>query len=771
MRDAIPAGGAEMGQRSPRVMADKKVGLGSIVAGSRAVPETLSLTVPQATDPSHWRPSYGIAGQDVSAYQGAVDWASQWNQGSRFAYVKATEGNYYQNENFSQQYDGSRSVGMIRGSYHFAIPNWSSGADQARYFVANGGGWTADGYTLPPVLDIEYNPYEGQTINGFYFGNTCYGMSAGQMASWVADFGNTVKSLIGRYPVIYSTTDWWTRCTGNAGGFTDYPLWIASYPSSASDYPGTLPASWSQFSFWQYSSTGPLLGDSNIFNGGMDQLQAFANGTTAASTAIQASAAANPSIGTAVGQVVCGLTGGGCYRMYTNGAIIWSPGTGAQPSPFGPVRDAWAGQGYENGILSYPTSGILCGLVKGGCYQAYAGGEIFSSPATGAQVSRAGAIRSAYRNSGAENGPLGYPTGSETCGLVRGGCYQLFEGGAIIWSPSTGAQLSPYGPIRTAWANNKFETGVLGYPTGSIVCGLSNGGCYQGFEGGAVLYSPATGAQLSLNGPIRDAWGQVGYQSGSLGYPTDNQVCAPALDSCYQKYQGGTVTWTATIGARYVTGGINTGWLASGGVSGPLGYPTGSPVCGIKDSGCYQSFQNGYILWTAATGGQASVNGPIRDAWQKSGLQDGPLGYPATGVVCGLVNGGCYQNYQGGAIIWSPPTGAQLSPTGPIRTAWQQKGFETGPLGYPTTDVVCGIKNGGCYQNFQGGAIVWSAATGAQLSLTGPIRSAWQAQGFETGPLGYPTGPQTCNTNQTSCSQTFQGGKVNWDSTRGTWIG
>ncbi len=272
MLQAIPSGGAEMGQRSPRVLANKNLPLSAAPTGSRAVAGTLAM----ALDTGHWSPSIGVAGQDVSAYQGNVDWASQWNQGSRFAYVKASEGNYYVNGNFSQQYDGSRNVGMIRGAYHFAIPNWSSGADQARYFVANGGAWSPDGYTLPPVLDIEYNPYEGQTIGGFYFGDVCYGMSGAQMSSWIADFGNTVQALTGRYPVIYSTTDWWARCTGNSASFSAYPLWIASYPSSPGNSPGVLPASWNQFSMWQYSSTGPFQGDSNVWNGSYASLSVFA---------------------------------------------------------------------------------------------------------------------------------------------------------------------------------------------------------------------------------------------------------------------------------------------------------------------------------------------------------------------------------------------------------------------------------------------------------------------------------------------------------------
>ena len=145
-------------------------------------------------------PSFGIQGLDVSGHQTSVDWQQQWNMGARFAYVKASEGNYFTNDLFGSQYQGARSVGMLRGAYHFAIPNWSSGADQARYFVNNGGGWSGDGYTMPPVLDFEFNPYEGRTINGFYFGNTCYGMSQAQLTSWVQDFGRYNSRSINARP-------------------------------------------------------------------------------------------------------------------------------------------------------------------------------------------------------------------------------------------------------------------------------------------------------------------------------------------------------------------------------------------------------------------------------------------------------------------------------------------------------------------------------------------------------------------------------------------
>ncbi|GGQ65816.1 lysozyme [Kitasatospora griseola] len=204
-------------------------------------------------------------GMDVSNWQGSVAWSTAYANGGRFAYVKATEGTTYTNPSFAQQYNGSYNVGMIRGAYHFALPNASSGATQAAYFVAHGGGWSKDGKTLPPALDIEYNPY----------GATCYGLSQAGMVSWIRDFSNTVHTKTGRYPVIYTTTDWWTTCTGNNSSFgATNPLWIARYASSV----GTLPAGWSYQTIWQYADSGTLPGDQNYFNGALDRVVALANG-------------------------------------------------------------------------------------------------------------------------------------------------------------------------------------------------------------------------------------------------------------------------------------------------------------------------------------------------------------------------------------------------------------------------------------------------------------------------------------------------------------
>lgn len=204
-------------------------------------------------------------GHDVSSHQKNVNWKKAKKQGARFVYVKATESHTYRNPYYKQQYNGSRKVGMVRGAYHFAVPDKSSGRTQAAYFLRNGGSWRADGWTLPPAVDLEHNPYAKKK---------CYGLSKGRMVGWIRSFSDEVKRQTGRRPVIYTTTKWWNDCTGKSRSFgSNHPLWLARWSSS----PGALPAGWSYWSIWQYDNgSGKFPGDQNLFNGSWNQLKKFA---------------------------------------------------------------------------------------------------------------------------------------------------------------------------------------------------------------------------------------------------------------------------------------------------------------------------------------------------------------------------------------------------------------------------------------------------------------------------------------------------------------
>ncbi|MFC4902254.1 GH25 family lysozyme [Kocuria oceani] len=228
---------------------------GSAAGGEDAVAGAAAVSAPA-----------GIKGTDVSNWQPSLNWTSLWNQGSRFAYVKSSEGDSIRNQLFNQQYTGAGAVGMYRGAYHFAIPTRdSSGAKQADYFINNGGGWSADGKTLPGLLDVENNPYPS------LYGNQCYNLSQAEMVRWIRDFSNRYKSRTGRLPAIYTNAYWWRDCTGNSTAFNDHPLHIASYGVSS---PLWYPGGWSTYDFWQYTDAGFAERiDANVYRGTAAQLQ------------------------------------------------------------------------------------------------------------------------------------------------------------------------------------------------------------------------------------------------------------------------------------------------------------------------------------------------------------------------------------------------------------------------------------------------------------------------------------------------------------------
>ncbi|KAL7930773.1 glycoside hydrolase family 25 protein [Trichoderma chlorosporum] len=207
-----------------------------------------------------------VTGFDISNYQPTVDFAGAYSDGARFVIIKATEGTTYIDPTFSDHYTKATNAGFIRGGYHFAHPDTSSGAAQAKYFLAHGGGWSSDGITLPGMLDLEYAPS----------GDSCYGLTASAMVSWINDFLNTYHSATGQYPMIYTSTSWWQLCTGNSGSFgSKSPLVVARYASSV----GTLPNGWSYYTIWQNSDASPWGGDSDTFNGDLSQLQKLARGS------------------------------------------------------------------------------------------------------------------------------------------------------------------------------------------------------------------------------------------------------------------------------------------------------------------------------------------------------------------------------------------------------------------------------------------------------------------------------------------------------------
>ena len=274
---------------SPRVV---QGGGGHMQAGGSAGSATGSGPIPQAAPAAGTTSqpaaaagaaSYSVKGVDVASWQQdpncqtPLNWSQVRGAGYSFALVKATEGTTYTNPCFNAQYNGAKGAGMYTAAYAFARPDSNTPVQQADYLMQNAQ-FVNDGKTLPLMLDLE----------GPGSGDACWAHSTAYLAAWVRAFVNEVRAKSGKPMIIYTSAGWWNQClSGYTGSFTDQWLDVASWTTAANP---TLPAGWSVWTFWQYTSTGTVAGikgavDLDVYKGSISQLAQLAAKTSAAGTA------------------------------------------------------------------------------------------------------------------------------------------------------------------------------------------------------------------------------------------------------------------------------------------------------------------------------------------------------------------------------------------------------------------------------------------------------------------------------------------------------
>jgi uncharacterized protein with LGFP repeats len=124
--------------------------------------------------------------------------------------------------------------------------------------------------------------------------------------------------------------------------------------------------------------------------------------------------------------------------------------------------------------------------------------------------------------------------------------------------------------------------------------------------------------------------------------------------------------------------------------------------------GRFQRFTKGAVYWSPYSGAQ-EIHGAIHRHWAALGWERSPLGYPTTDETSTPDQTGRFNHFQYGSIYWTPTTGA-WEVHGPILEAYEAVKGPRSRLGYPKSDVV--PTPAGARSVFQGGMIVWSAATG-----------------------------------------------------------
>ncbi|MGP5026687.1 cell wall-binding repeat-containing protein [Glutamicibacter ardleyensis] len=395
------------------------------VAAQTGQNQNLDIAVPGSLEQLRtWRPP-GTLGIDVSHHQGTVDWAQAYKNGARFGYIKATQSwptSVFKDPKFNTNYAASRSAGVIRGAYHFAMPAHSTGAAQAKEFLANGGGWTADGKTMPPLLDIEWNPYSAKAYPQGK-GDICYGLSPAQMVNWIKSFGNTIKASTGRLPMIYTAQSWWDQCTGDSEAFKYWPLHVSVFPTSdtSTKNPRELPEGWKTFNVWQYSSNSNLIGnsknvDANVWNGNLTSLRDFAKNTRSTP-----------------------------YKMvtsYLGNMDVW-------PTRLDPVRlygNRWFDTPVAISKRTFPSSATTVVITSGERFpDALAGSPLASLKNAPLLLTQKNALPSSVA--------------AELKRLKPKNIIVL--GGPIAISESTVRKIKAYGPVTRVWGNNLYDTSAL----------------------------------------------------------------------------------------------------------------------------------------------------------------------------------------------------------------------------------------------------------------------------------------------------------------------
>ncbi|SDI11907.1 S-formylglutathione hydrolase FrmB [Rhodococcus triatomae] len=225
-------------------------------------------------------------------------------------------------------------------------------------------------------------------------------------------------------------------------------------------------------------------------------------------------------------------------------------------------------------------------------------------------------------------------------------------------------------------------------------------GVAQDFRFGRIFHSGETGAQ-PVAGAIGGSYQAVGGPAGALGFPTTPELVTPDGRGRFTHFQHGSVYWTPQTGAHAVKGAIRDEWARQGWEGGPLGYPVAAEVPTPGKPGAVQGFEIG-AMYSAADTGTHAVQGMIMGKYAETGYEGGWLGFPKTSEIP-VRDGGRFNEFEGGNIYWSPLSGAWAVENGPIFEAWKSVDYEAGRIGYPISDKFA--IPGGVQQNFQFGYV------------------------------------------------------------------
>jgi lysozyme len=198
---------------------------------------------------------YSVRGVDVSAHQGVIDWDLLKADGVDFAYIKASEGETFNDPRFSRNWYAADQAGVLRGAYHF-FTQCRSGKAQAQNFIRV---VPADPNALPPAVDAEH------------MGPCLQAPAVKDVAAEIAVFLDALQAQYKVRPIIYATREFHDAYL--AGKFPKERFWVRRLLLAPHFRQ-------SQWVFWQYHNWGRRAGvsgpiDLDVFKGTRAELEAL----------------------------------------------------------------------------------------------------------------------------------------------------------------------------------------------------------------------------------------------------------------------------------------------------------------------------------------------------------------------------------------------------------------------------------------------------------------------------------------------------------------
>lgn len=125
------------------------------------------------------------------------------------------------------------------------------------------------------------------------------------------------------------------------------------------------------------------------------------------------------------------------------------------------------------------------------------------------------------------------------------GAFVPYEGGHVYWHNGANAAYAvPHGGLFEAWGNLGYETGALGFPI--LRHAVVKGGGVQAFEGGTLLVQDGQKTGFYVHGEIGRNYAAMNWEQGRLGFPTSNEEKVEGSDNIRQTFQGGVLRWSPT---------------------------------------------------------------------------------------------------------------------------------------------------------------------------------------------------------------------------------